>query len=122
MLADNEPFERVMQRINFVEAEIMMRLADDRLGLALEALRAEASISLPNAAGRLMLEEIDKIAASGNMIGRDVRSWKSLSLTVRPFNPLGPLLPASRPAETRMPWYQWWTTLSRIVRSLMPTV
>ena len=52
LLADCEPFERVMQRINFVEAEIMMRLADDRLDLAIEALRAEASISLPEVPAR----------------------------------------------------------------------
>ena len=41
-----------MQRINFVEAEIMMRLADEHLDLAIEALRAEASISLPETASK----------------------------------------------------------------------
>ncbi len=64
MLADCAPFERVMQRINFVECEIMMRLAEDRLDLALEALKAEVTISLPEAAGTPMLSELDKIAAS----------------------------------------------------------
>jgi hypothetical protein len=59
-----EPFERVMQRISFVETEIMMRLADDHLDLAIEALRAEASISLPGDASKQMLDEIDKLAGS----------------------------------------------------------
>jgi hypothetical protein len=59
-----EPFERVMQRISFVETEIMMRLADNHLDLAIEALRAEASISLPVDASKQMLDEIDKLAGS----------------------------------------------------------
>jgi hypothetical protein len=64
LLDDCEPFERVMQRISFVETEIMMRLADDHLDLAIEALRAEASISLPVDASKQMLDEIDKLAGS----------------------------------------------------------
>jgi hypothetical protein len=59
-----EPFERVMQRINFVEAEIMMRLADEHLDLAIEALRTEASISLPETASKAMLDEVEKLSGS----------------------------------------------------------
>jgi hypothetical protein len=68
-----EPFERVMQRLNFVEAEIMMRLADDHVDLALEALRAEATISLPETAGKSMLDEIDKVASSTDLTLRKVK-------------------------------------------------
>jgi len=73
MLAECAPFERAMQRINSVEVEIMMWLADDRIGLALEALRAEASISLPEPASKVMLEEIDRIAASEDAASRKVK-------------------------------------------------
>jgi hypothetical protein len=59
-----EPFERVMQRINFVEAEIMKRLGDEHLDLAIEELRAAASICLPGSASKAMLDEVEKLAGS----------------------------------------------------------
>ncbi|HET6470017.1 MAG TPA: hypothetical protein VFG43_16705 [Geminicoccaceae bacterium] len=81
LLAACEPFERVMQRINFVEAEIMMRLADERLDLAVEALRAEANISLPEPAATTMLAEIDKLASSAEDV--KMRKVKIVGLKAR---------------------------------------
>ena len=68
-----EPFERVMQRIAFVETEIMLRLEGEHIDLAIEALRAEVTISLPETAGKSMLDEIDKVASATDPLQRKVR-------------------------------------------------
>jgi hypothetical protein len=62
-LKEREPLERVIQRINFVESEILIRVTDDRLDLVIESLRAEATGKLPEPARKSVLDELDKIAA-----------------------------------------------------------
>ena len=61
-LEGRKPLEPVMRRINFVEREIIRRLADEHVGEALEVLRAQVNTSLPEPARAVMLQEIDKAA------------------------------------------------------------